>query len=85
VASQKHGGADKPRAYHRIILDETKHEFGYFGAKVDSRRCVAFSLVDYFPLELGKILRDPEVDSLIGLTHFSGLPLTHVGTMSQIR
>jgi hypothetical protein len=23
--------------YHRVILDESKHEFGYFRAKVDSR------------------------------------------------
>jgi len=73
---------------HRVILDESKHEFGYLGAKFDGVRCVAFPLVDYFPLELGEILRyscDPEVDSLNSLMHFSGLPLTHVETMSQIR
>ena len=86
--AQKDQGTDKRWTYDRVILDKPKHEFGYLGAKFGSMRCVAFSLVDYFPLELGEILRyscDPEVDSLIGLMHFSGLPLTRVGIMSQIR
>jgi hypothetical protein len=86
--AQKHQGADKHSTYDRVILDKSKHEFGYLGARFDSIRRVAFPLADYFPLELGEILKygcDPEVDSSIGLMYFSSLPLTHVGTMSQIR
>jgi len=40
--------------YYRIILDESKRKFGNLGTKVDGLRRVAFSLVDDFPLELGK-------------------------------
>jgi hypothetical protein len=44
------------RGYHRIILDESKRKFSYLGTKVDGLRSVTFSLVDNFPLELGKAL-----------------------------
>jgi len=58
VAPQKYQGADKRGTHNRVILDKSKHKFGYLGAKFDGIRCVALPLVDYFPLELGEILRD---------------------------
>lgn len=45
-------------AYDRIILDESKRKFSYLGTKVNGLRGVAFSLVNNFPLDLGKALSD---------------------------
>ena len=48
---------NKCGAYHRVVLDESKREFGYLWAEFDCMRSVALPLMDDLPLELGKILR----------------------------
>ena len=57
MAPQPQQNVNQGRAYDRVILDESKREFGYLGAKVDGMGCVAFSMANDLSLELGKILK----------------------------
>jgi hypothetical protein len=77
----------KGRAYDRVILDESKCEFGYLGAKVDSMGCIAFSMANDLSLQLGKIL-NAATDLWVGelrLNSRTSSQQIHVETGSRIR